>query len=105
MKLLMNIGDWGTYVLLNLMHVPCAETLDWELNCDPQFRSRWWRECEVLSEGEWGRVVRLFYHIFYGEGLVLHPGTKYQQQPNHRPYAGQFSMEPPIKDSLIREHK
>lgn len=71
------------------MLCPClAETLDWEVNVDPDFKERWWHECEVLREGEWGRVVRLFYHIFYGEGLVLQPGHEYTREPDNRPHAG-----------------
>lgn len=66
-----------------------TETLDWDLNSDPEFRSRWWKRCEVLCQGDWGRVVRLFYHIFYGEGLVLHPGQKYERKDDSRPYAGE----------------
>lgn len=58
------------------------------MNTDPEFKSRWWRRCEVLSEGEWGRMVRLFYHIFYGEGLVLCPGRKHERAADARPYAG-----------------
>ena len=59
------------------------------MNTDPEFHSRWWRKCdEVLVQGDWGRVVRLFYHIFYGEGLVLHPGSKYERRGDSRPYAG-----------------
>ena len=65
-----------------------AETLDWDVNVDPNFRSQWWRKCEVLREGEWGRVVRLFYHIFYGEGFVVKPGCSYQRQPDEKPFAG-----------------
>ena len=72
--------------------LPRAETMDWDMNCDPNFKNRWWRKCEVLDEGNWGRVVRLFYHIFYGEGLVLHPGSKYQRKADARPYAGQWHV-------------
>ena len=42
----------------------------------------------MLREGEWGRVVRLFYHIFYGEGFVIKPGCSYQRQPDEQPFAG-----------------
>ena len=68
----------------------CSETLNWEANIDPNFRSRWWRECEVLREGEWGRVVRLFYHIFYGEGIVIKPEHTYKREKDDRPFAGEL---------------
>ena len=42
----------------------------------------------MLREGEWGRVVRLFYHIFYGEGFVVKPGCSYQRQSDEQPFAG-----------------
>ncbi|XP_064381974.1 uncharacterized protein LOC135330924 [Halichondria panicea] len=64
------------------------ETLDWAGNTDPSFKERWWRECEVLQKGDWGKVVRLFYHGFYGEGFVVHPGAKYQREGEERPFAG-----------------
>jgi len=65
-----------------------SETVDWEVNTDPRFREKWWKSCEVLRAGEWGHVLRLFYHIFYGEGLVLRPGHTYHRQEDDRPYAG-----------------
>ena len=75
----------------------CSETLNWEANIDPNFRSQWWKECEVMSEGEWGRVVRLFYHIFYGEGVVIKPGHTYQREKDDRPFAGK------LKQSIYNE--
>lgn len=79
----------NTYVYILDVTLPStSETLDWDVNVDPNFRSQWWRKCEVLSEGEWGRVVRLFYHIFYGEGFVIKPGCSYQRQPDDQPFAG-----------------
>ena len=47
----------------------------------------------MLSEGEWGRTVRLFYHIFYGEGFVIRPGHTYQREKDERPFAGKSSEE------------
>ena len=67
----------------------CIETIDWSENAFPGFREKWWRSCEVLQHGDWGRLVRLFYHIFYGEGLVLEPGHSFTRQADDRPYAGQ----------------
>ena len=60
------------------------------MNSDPEFHEHWWRSCEVLHNGEWGRVHRLFYHIFYGEGLVLHPGMRYERDADDRPCAGTY---------------
>ncbi len=42
----------------------------------------------MLQKGDWGKVVRLFYHGFYGEGFVVHPGAKYQREGEERPFAG-----------------
>jgi len=42
----------------------------------------------VEEEGEWGKRVRLFYHIFYGEGYVVQPGRQYQREADSRPFAG-----------------
>ena len=60
---------------------------------DPNFCSQWWRKCDVLREGDWGRVVRLFYHIFYGEGFVIKPGCNYQREPDEQPFAGKAKIE------------
>ena len=69
-----------------------TETLDWDANVDENFRSRWWRKCEVVSKGDWGRVVRLFYHIFYGEGFVIKPGNSYLREADERPFAGKHYL-------------
>ncbi len=45
----------------------------------------------MLQDGDWGRLVRLFYHIFYGEGVVLEPGHTFTRQADNRPYAGQLT--------------
>lgn len=55
---------------------------------DPGFKEQWQRDCEVMEEGLWGRKLRLFYHIFYGEGFVVQPGEKYEREKTNRPYAG-----------------
>ena len=65
-----------------------SNTIDFPSNIDPNFKQRWWRKCEILSEGVWGRHLRLFYHIFYGEGFVIRPGQSFTRQPDPRPYAG-----------------
>lgn len=64
------------------------ETLDWGVNTDPGFKQQWWHNCEELEAGEWGRRIRLFYHIFYGEGFVVHPGQTHQREADPRPFAG-----------------
>ena len=77
------------YILSHTLHT--TETLQWEDNVDPCFKERWWRECGVEEEGEWGRRVRLFYHIFYGEGYVIRPGGQYQRDADNKPFAGKCS--------------
>lgn len=66
-----------------------TETLEWEDNVDGCFKEHWWRQCGVEEEAEWGKRVRLFYHIFYGEGYVVHPGRQYQREADSRPFAGE----------------
>ena len=68
------------------------ETLNWDMNVDSDFQRRWWHRCEVIGEGVWGRRVRLFYHIFYGEGYVIRPREKYQREGDGRPFAGGWSL-------------
>ena len=90
--MLLGVGKGRQTMSICVHDIKCcsstSETLDWDMNVDPNFHSQWWRKCEVLSEGEWGRVVRLFYHIFYGEGFVIKPGCSYQRQPDDQPFAG-----------------
>ena len=65
------------------------EAVDWGVNTAADFREQWWRQCEVIEEGGWGRRLRLFYHIFYGEGFVVRPGQVYTRQADSRPFAGE----------------
>lgn len=46
----------------------------------------------MIEEGEWGRRLRLFYHIFYGEGFVVKPSYIYTRQPDSRPFAGESGV-------------
>ena len=62
--------------------------IDMPVNTDPSFRENWWKKCEVLNEGKWGRKIQLFYHIFYGEGFIIKPKQKYTREGDDRPYAG-----------------
>ena len=43
----------------------------------------------MLEEGEWGRRLRLFYHVFYGEGFVVRPHQHYTREADSRPFAGE----------------
>lgn len=63
-------------------------TINWEENVDHKFKDKWWRRCETLAEGSWGKKVQLFYHMFYGEGFVIHPGQSYSREGDMRPFAG-----------------
>lgn len=63
-------------------------TFNWEANVDSGFKDKWWRKCETVDEGSWGRKVRLFYHMFYGEGFIVSPGQSYTRQAEKRPFAG-----------------
>eukprot|EP00048_Salpingoeca_helianthica_P021735 m.14158 g.14158 ORF g.14158 m.14158 type:complete len:400 (+) comp6348_c0_seq1:23-1222(+) len=63
------------------------QTVDWELNTDRDFKSKWFREPGVIASGEWGRVIRIFYFEFYGEGFELQPGGKYVRAAEARPFA------------------
>ena len=63
-------------------------TVNFPGNVDPEFREKWRKDCEVILEGDWGRQLRLFYHLFYGEGFIIHPGKSFTREPDARPYAG-----------------
>ena len=73
------------------------QTIDWDQNVDPDFESKWRRDCETLETGDWGRRLRLFYHDFYGEGFEISPAlgdksvagstTTYTRAADDRPYA------------------
>ena len=63
-------------------------TVDWERNVDPQFKENWWNKCETLDQGPWGRKLRIFYYIFYGEGFIIHPGQTYTREADVHPFAG-----------------
>ncbi|XP_065188015.1 uncharacterized protein LOC135818546 isoform X1 [Sycon ciliatum] len=64
------------------------ETIDWEMNTDPDFESKWHTKCQVLSSGDWGRQTRLFYHDFYGEGFEILPGHSFTRPKGPQPIAG-----------------
>lgn len=57
-------------------------------NTDPEFKEKYCRKCETLAEGPWGRHIRLFYHLFYGEGFIVKPGATFKREGDQRPYAG-----------------
>jgi hypothetical protein len=63
-------------------------TINFPANVDPQFKEKWNNKCESISEGDWGRHLKLFYHLFHGEGFVLHPRKNFIRDADCRPYAG-----------------
>ncbi len=63
-------------------------TIDWDGNVNEDFKQKWWKKCERLDEGPWGYKLRLFYHLFYGEGYVIRPGMSHTRDKDERPYAG-----------------
>lgn len=63
------------------------ETIDWDLNVDPDFQSKWMRPARVIAEGSWGRRIQIFNFEFYGEGFELAPGGQYTRESDGRPYA------------------
>lgn len=63
-------------------------TINWDANTDSNFKDTWWKKCEKISEGPWGFKLRLFYHIFYGEGFIIRPEHTYTREKDERPYAG-----------------
>jgi hypothetical protein len=70
-------------------HILLDEAVDWDLNTDRDFRSKWWHKCEVLEQESWGRRCQLFYHCFYGEGIIINPGFSYTRiaDKDGRPFA------------------
>ena len=79
-------------------------TINWEANVDSEFKEKWWQQCETISEGSWGRKVRLFYHMFYGEGFIVHPGQSYSRELDQRPFAGIVWSGEGTINSLVISH-
>eukprot|EP00047_Mylnosiga_fluctuans_P005291 m.239624 g.239624 ORF g.239624 m.239624 type:complete len:399 (-) comp13508_c0_seq1:80-1276(-) len=63
------------------------ETIDWDLNVDPNFAQKWRRDALVLEAGEWGRRIQIFNFEFYGEGFEIIPGGTFTRAADARPYA------------------
>lgn len=54
---------------------------------DPKFKEKWFRDCDSVEQGEWGRRRRIFHHEFNGEGFEVLPGKSYQRPSGEEPYA------------------
>eukprot|EP00054_Salpingoeca_dolichothecata_P022945 m.151654 g.151654 ORF g.151654 m.151654 type:complete len:409 (+) comp24514_c0_seq3:1-1227(+) len=63
------------------------QTVDWDMNVDVEFKSKWHRKAEPIESGSWGRQIRIFFHDFYGEGFEISPGEKFERKPDEKPYA------------------
>lgn len=54
---------------------------------DTKFEEKWFRPCDALDEGAWGRRRRIFHHEFNGEGFEILPGQSYERPAGEEPYA------------------
>merc|ERR1712176_1426259 len=54
---------------------------------DPKFQEKWYRKCDPVEEGTWGRRRRIFHHEFNGEGFEILPQQSYVRQGGDEPYA------------------
>ena len=64
------------------------QTVNWEMNIDPTLREKLSQKCQVLEEGLWGKRLQIFYHLFYGEGLVVSAGQSVKLEACEKPRAG-----------------
>merc|ERR1712139_245949 len=48
---------------------------------------KWFRPCDAVEEGAWGRRRRIFHHEFDGEGFEILPGQSYVRPGGEEPYA------------------
>ena len=64
------------------------QTIHWEMNIDSTLREKLSQKCQVLEEGIWGRKLQIFYHLFYGEGLVVSPRQSIMLEASEKPRAG-----------------
>lgn len=63
------------------------QTIHYKASRDPKFKEKWFRQCDALDEGAWGRRRRIFHHEFNGEGFEILPGQSYTRASGEEPYA------------------
>jgi D-beta-D-heptose 7-phosphate kinase/D-beta-D-heptose 1-phosphate adenosyltransferase len=63
------------------------QTIHFEGSRDPKFEEKWFRPCDPLEEGAWGRRRRIFHHEFNGEGFEIEPGQSYVREAGELPFA------------------
>jgi len=63
------------------------QAIHFEGSRDPKFQEKWFRQCDALEEGAWGKRRRIFHHEFNGEGFEILPGQSYVRQGDLEPYA------------------
>ena len=64
------------------------QTINWELNIDPALSEKFSQKCKVLEEGVWGKKLQIFYHLFYGEGLIVSAKQSVTLEASEKPRAG-----------------
>jgi hypothetical protein len=60
------------------------QAIDWELSARSDFKEHFYRPSRILDQGEWGRVLQIFFDAFYGEAVELMPAhsrTLYRDDP------------------------
>jgi hypothetical protein len=60
--------------------------VDWEASTAPDFEKKLRRVPEVLDEGSWGRRLRIFFDMFYGEGWEIKKKASFPTK--EKPIAG-----------------
>jgi D-beta-D-heptose 7-phosphate kinase/D-beta-D-heptose 1-phosphate adenosyltransferase len=63
------------------------QCVHYKASVDPKFKEKWFRPCDALEEGAWGRRRRIFHHEFNGEGFEILPGQSYERPGGEEPYA------------------
>lgn len=86
-KVLSNIWNSNFAKGLQDADVVMRETLHFQGSTDPKFQEKWFRPCDPVAEGTWGRRRRIFHHEFDGEGFEILPGQSYEHPEREEPYA------------------
>eukprot|EP00929_Paragymnodinium_shiwhaense_P003887 TRINITY_DN10459_c0_g1_i1.p1 TRINITY_DN10459_c0_g1~~TRINITY_DN10459_c0_g1_i1.p1 ORF type:complete len:446 (-),score=102.95 TRINITY_DN10459_c0_g1_i1:183-1520(-) len=86
-KLLSKIWSNNFKKELNDADAVMQQAVHFEGSRDPKFQEKWFRSCDALDQGAWGKRRRIFHHEFNGEGFEILPGHSYVREGGDEPYA------------------
>jgi hypothetical protein len=64
-----------------------SEAVDWSKSCSQTFKQDNFRPAQVISSGDWGRQIRIFWDNFYGEGWEVNAGQQWTRPKDNQPVA------------------